>query len=631
VYPEAARHLAGLAWGQLLGAKSRFCSDRIGELLTPVIDPDVVAHWLGQVDSTQVERVDRQPVESVQQFFDDAHRRQDGVYLTPPALADALAAGIEPSVGDVVIDLSAGAASLLGAAIRRHPGMRAIGVEKNPLLAIAAAIQLVAYRASQRAGQLAGQRDGDRIYVGDGLAVDDRWAEFEGEAAAVIGNPPYVREKGNRALFQQLRAGHPHLEQYFGPRMDLQYLFFHRGASFVRPGGKMIMLTTAYWMSATNADKVRADMAERLRPELLIGLQKAGAFADAPGQHSLISMFRRPMFRKPMFRRAMEPSAVTQTRALSLSEQPDDWTELVDDLLADSCSRRDVRVQESDEFSARIWSPFAAAEHVSWGRRLRTEATPLSELLSDRQGFVSGADRFSSRHSKYYEPGALLPRTGEPIFIFERDEVPEHLAHLEPTMLRPLLRASELEPNTIVVTPPRSTFALYIDGPLEADTRQAIERHLDWFRPVLERRREVRRGSMPWYRLHWPRDRAEQTGPKLVVPRRAPSPCFGLDLSASAVSSDCTYLVAPDDIDDPLGYLVTLMVVLNSEPTARYLRHFGKAKGKQLEFYSEPLRSLPLPVRRGEDGLVWIDGLVDASVRKRCDRLVEELLEAACG
>jgi adenine-specific DNA-methyltransferase len=399
--------------------------------------------------------------------------------------------------------------------------------------------------------------------------------------------------------------------------MDLQYLFFHRGASFVRQGGRMLMLTTAYWMSATNADRVRQDMAERLAPEVLVRLEQAGAFADAPGQHSLISMFRRP-------RAANE---ALETRALSLDKEPEDWPGLIEEMLGKEVSRSDVCVHPSEQFGAGIWSPFASATNVSWGRRLEDEGTTLSELLADRQGFVSGADRFSSRHPKHYPPEAVVPEKGAPIFLFERDQVPEELAVLGPTVLRPLLRASALEPNTIITTPPHQSCALYLDDELDSHAEAVIERHLGRFRPVLERRREVRTGSMPWYRLHWPRDRAEQTGPKLVVPRRASAPCFALDLSASAVSSDCTYLVAPDDIDDPLHYLVTLMVALNSAPTERYLRNFGKAKGRQLEFYSQPLRSLPLGLRLEEGRLEWVDELAERAERAEHDALIDRLVE----
>jgi hypothetical protein len=375
------------------------------------------------------------------------------------------------------------------------------------------------------------------------------------------------------------------------------------------------MLTTAYWLSATNACRVREDMTQRVWPEVLVRVESSGVFSDAPGQHSLLSVFGRP------------DEAPEDLVALSLAEEPADWSALIQALLAGDCDLPEVREYPLDRLGAARWAPFADAATDSWARRLEQHGTPLSTLLADRQGFVSGADRFSARHPKRYAAGADIPDKGEPIFLFERQQIPDTLASLEPTVLRPVVRANQLEPNRIIVTPPDEEVALYLDGEVSAAAEELLDAHLGRFRPVLEHRREVRAGSMPWYRLHWPRDRAEQTGPKLVVPRRAPSPCFALDLSASAISSDCTYLVAPDGLADPLRYLVTLMVVLNSGLIERYLRNYGKSKGRQLEFYSEPLRTLPLPLRRTDDGLEIIDKLVAPATQTRWLEQVDALLD----
>ncbi|QDG54341.1 hypothetical protein FIV42_27425 [Persicimonas caeni] len=575
-----------------------------------MIDERIVDDWLARIDNESLRPADIADIESIQQTLDDGVRRRHGIYLTPMPLADALAATVEADAGEAVVDLSAGAGTLLTAVVRRHPHVRAIGVEKNPLLALAAALNLVAER--RKSGQ--GEALEDRIFVGDGLARDPRWSEFEGRAAAVVGNPPYVREKGNRALFEELRSRHEHLAAFFGPRMDLLYLFFHRSASFVRPGGRLAMLTTAYWLTATNASRVRRDMTQRLRPQVLIRVESTGVFSDAPGQHSLLSVFGAP------------GEAPARLRALSLEDEPADWSALVEALLSEQCETPQVREQPSHRLGADRWTPFADAATDRWARRLEEQGTPLSSLLVDRQGFVSGADRFSGRHPKRYAPGAPVPDKGEPIFLFERGAVPAELAQLGPTVVRPLVRAGNLEPNGVIITPPSQEFALYIHGEVGAAAEAVLETHLGRFRPVLEHRREVRTGSMPWYRIHWPRDRAEQTGPKLVVPRRAPSPRFALDLSASAISSDCTYLIPPDEVDEPLRYLVTLMVVLNSDLIARYLRNYGKSKGRQLEFYSEPLRTLPLPLRLADGSLEIIEKLVDSDTRLRWSELIDARL-----
>lgn len=579
-------------------------------MLAPIVGEGVVERWLAVVDDDAVGAPDPAPVESIQGALADQRRRRDGIYLTPTPLAEGMAAAVEAKPGEWVVDPAAGAGTLLAAVARRRPGVRLAGVEQHELLAVAAAINLASVRLEQmRAEQGACTPGFDRIYVGDGLAKDERFDAFDGRAAAVVANPPYVREKGHRELFERLKRAHPHLADFFVARMDLQYLFFHRGASLLRPGGRLVLLTTAYWLTATSARTARAELAERLSAELFVRLEETGVFRDAPGQHSLLSVFSR------------SESGDAQTSAVSLDCEPDDWPQFVEGLLSESCEpsehRGQVCVQPAAAFGADNWTPFVERSTRRWGRRLEEQGTPLSDLAHDRQGFVSGADRFSGRHPKRYEDGSDLPERGAPIFLLPRDEVPEALEQLGPTVLRAVLRASSLAPNEIVTVPPSEEVALYVDGEVSEANEALLDEHLGPFRPVLEHRREVRRGSMPWYRLHWPRNRAEQTGPKLVVPRRAPAPCFALDLSASCVSSDCTYLNAPESVDRPLRYLVTLMVVLNSEGTARYLRRFGKSKGRQLEFYSEPLRSLPLPLRVAESGeLEFIDGLI-APERRR--------------
>ncbi len=601
-------HLARLAWGRLLEASPGFNSDRIRSKLASFVDETLLDAWLNGLDYDRLATPVHQSVEDIQQTLADGTRRRHGIYLTPRPVAAAMGAVVNGDAGGAVVDLSAGAGTLLAAAIERHPHLRAVGVEQNPVMAIAAAINLASAR--MRLGHDADR--GDRIYLGDGLAADAPWRDLEGRAAAVLGNPPYIREKGNRDLFAALKQAHPHLAEHFVPRMDLQYLFFHRSLSFLGPDARLIFLTTAYWLSATNADEVRRDLVERARPEVLVRVERAGVFSDAPGQHTLLSVFRR--------------AAEVRARAVSLQEAPPDWSALVAELVAPDCAREDVVEPAPEVFGAEPWSPFADAPTARWGARLDAQGTPLAELLRDRQGFVSGADRSTKRHQRYYDTPDEAPPVGTPIFIFEDGaQVPDQLACLAPSVLRPLLRARRLHPNAVFVCPPADDVALYIDEPVSSANEEILAEHLRRFLPVLARRREVRKGTMAWYRLHWPRERAEQSGPKLVVPRRAPSPCFALDLSASCVSSDCTYLVAPDSAQ-PIRYLVTLMVVLNSPLVERYLRHFGKAKGRQLEFYSQPLRSLPVPLTRDAHGhLHWIDGLVDPELRAQCQQRIDRI------
>lgn len=600
------------AWGRLAPECEVFPAERIRAALGGTLDGGVLEEWLEEAVAVDWGRSDAPQLAAFVEAVSAGRRRELGLYTTPPGVAEGLAAAGALEPGDVVVDLAAGTGELLAAAQRREPAVRLVAVEWCVSLAIATAVRLVS----------GGGEVDARVFCGDGLADGTAWANYAGESALVLLNPPYVREKGRAERFSELRAEHEHLDEWFGPRIDLAYLFAHRGLDYLGAGGRLSLLSSAYWLSATGARSLRRDLWARTRPVAFVRSPETRLFDDASGHHSLLSVFERVDDAEPF---AAPPTAV------SLESAPESWAETVAVAAGDEASGSlppdaSVTRPAEDVFREQGWSPFASGRDRRWGRRLEKRGTPLRELLDDRQGFVSGADRVTRRRLSKVdgEAGGLEP--GDPGFLWDADELTERMQKLEGTVVRPVLRGSSLVPNTIRVTPPREHYVLFVDAEL-GDGQEWVVEHLRPLASALADRREVRRGRMPWYRLHWPRDRGEQVGPKLVVPRRAEQPRFALDLSASAVSSDCTYLVAPDDVEEPVAYLVELMLLLNRPATHRYLRNFGKRKGDILEFYSEPLQSLPLPVRRSDGTLEWVEELSAEEERRRIEEAVVRGLE----
>ncbi|MFU8805992.1 MAG: Eco57I restriction-modification methylase domain-containing protein [Bradymonadaceae bacterium] len=527
-------------------------------------------------------------------------RRTGGIFPTPSPIADQMAGLVEidPGSAATVIDLSAGTGALLRAVIRRHPSVTTVGVEKEPVLAVAAALGVWESRVA--AGDFEIIRD--RIYVGDGLASPWAWSEEAlPPVAAVIGNPPYVGEKGNRAIFEELRASHPHLEEYFAARMDLLYLFFHRGLDALPAGGRLVYLTSEYWMTATGATRLRRDLLERGVPRRFLRFEGTGLFADAPGHHSLIAVIDR-----------FEADHAPRPGCLAT--------------IAGSATSRPV---PGELLSESRWTPFVETTTAAWHQDRAELCSPLQALAGDCQGFVSGADRLSGRHFKWLDGGNdAAHEPGAPIFLVDPDELTPFLKSVSAWTLRPVFRGSSILKNQIYYEAPRDLFVLYLDGEVTPSQEEYLLEHLGPFKAVLERRREVQNGRMPWYRLHWPRRRREQAGPKLVVPRRASEPTFCLDLSGAAISSDCTYLVAPRNARSPVRYLTALMLLLNSDDTCRYLKAFGKTKGDLLEFYSDPLRSLPIAAQNIDGELYLVEALWEEEAAEKFWEEVDRRLNA---
>lgn len=596
---------------------TRFAAVHLPSIIEPlhrIAPPELLEEWQRWLTDHDVAAVvgSHDPSEP-ERWFDTGTRRRDGIYATPQPIAEAMASAVGSGDAPMVVDPAAGDGRLLAATIRESPRATVVGVERHPGMVLATAVRIAAARD---ATATAGATD-DRVYWDDGLRRHHRWPGGRSSVDAVIMNPPYVGEKGQRARFRAIADRYPDLADRMSARVDLAYLFMHRALDWLGEGGRLVALTPEYWLTATGARTLRHDLMRRSAVRWMIRAPDLQLFDDAPGHHSLISRFDRG---------ELERAPVTRT----LAGMPDDWREAVQKMEAESAGSKPTEEGYDDRFRPVRWTPFIDGGVQRWGRTLREAGTRFEELAVDRQGFVSGADRLSTRRYRSLEEPPADVEVGDPLFLWNRDELRssqhgDRLTSVAGTVLRPVVRGADLEAGRVIREPPSQTRALYIDDELDAGHQTVIE-HLSPVRPALESRREVRTGRMPWYRLHWPRDRAEQTGPKLVTARRARRSRFALDLSGSSVSSDCTYVVAPGDVDAAVEYLATLMVALNRPEVTNYLRAFGKTKGELLEFYADPLRRLPLPLRREGNRLEWIDAWLDPGEVVELKERVQDVL-----
>lgn len=106
----------------------------------------------------------------------------------------------------------------------------------------------------------------------------------------VIGNPPYIGEKGHKEIFQPVKSD-IHLAQYYLGKMDYFYFFFHLAFNMLSPSGVATFITTNYYPTALGARKLRTDIKDRMNIKTLFNLGELRLFENAPGQHNMISSF----------------------------------------------------------------------------------------------------------------------------------------------------------------------------------------------------------------------------------------------------------------------------------------------------------------------------------------------------
>ena len=103
---------------------------------------------------------------------------------------------------------------------------------------------------------------------------------------AVIMNPPYIGEKGNKDKFTDAKAG-PLAKHYQG-KMDYFYFFVHLALDILKPDGRCGLISTNYFTTALGARKLRKDLKERSAITSIINLGNWKVFDDAQGQHNMI-------------------------------------------------------------------------------------------------------------------------------------------------------------------------------------------------------------------------------------------------------------------------------------------------------------------------------------------------------
>ncbi len=371
----------------------------------------------------------------------------------------------------------------------------------------------------------------------------------------VIGNPPYVGEKGHGDLFRALKS-HCKWQKYYMGKMDYSYFFIHQGLDILSKQGVMVQIMTSYFCTADGAAKLRADLQRRASWKSIRYYDKLRAFRGVSNLSFIIfSLARREQGASPcQVQRNRQKFFVSNDDLYGKCGQiqliPPRHRALLDSIERNSCHK-------------------------------------LSDVCNVNQGIVSGADRLKRKHCKTLG----VPYRGErPIFVFKAGE-----CSADPD-LKPFLKNSDIGRYRLVKE--LSHYILYsARGKLAS--RQKWLQHLKPYRPLLARRREVKKGVRDWFELQWPRAEKIFIGKKIVAPQRSATNTFAYVEQPAYGSADIYYITLKQNslyatIEEGV-LLKALTMYLNGNRVKLWLTYKGKRKGAQFELYASPLKEIPLP------------------------------------
>lgn len=216
----------------------------------------------------------------------------------------------------------------------------------------------------------------------------------------------------------------------------------------------------------------------------------------------------------------------------------------------------------------------------------------LGDILNINQGIVTGLDK---------------------AFIFE--EFNEKFKKY----LKPFYKSKDIGKYINSKIPP--FWILYLNGDTQID--EEVKEYLEKYREELSKRREVKTGKINWWELQWARDSEIFQKPKIVVRQRCKSNNFSYTEEIFYGSADIYYMTEKkEDIN-----LFYILGYLNSKIFYIWFKYNGKIKGKNLEFYSTPLKETPIYYPENKEERIYIEKLVKKQIEGYDEEIQKEIDE----
>ena len=406
----------------------------------------------------------------------------------------------------------------------------------------------------------------------------------------VIGNPPYIGEKGHKEIFQPVKSD-IHLGQYYLGKMDYFYFFFHLAFNMLSTNGVATFITTNYYPTALGARKLRADIKDRINIKTLFNLGELRLFENAPGQHNMISSFSKgkndckcqviDVHKKG----ALNPLMFTSI--ISRKDEDTAYADVAQEDLYDGVENY-IRLQNDNENNSLV----SIIRKIEYGNK------QLHQIATINQGIVSGADKVTNKHLLNY---TLNSKKDDGIFTLSKDVYKDLDAiskirnSSEVGMLKPFYKNSDIfrfSTNCYV-----EKYILFLGKDIKNESEfirnfPLIYNHLKPFRQIMiDKRLSLNEKTEQWFTLNRGTGHPEIfVSPKIVCPQRSKTNTFGYNECDWYATSDVFYITNSQK-EYNLKYILGL---LNSKLYYIWLYNRGKRKGEILELTAKPLSEIPI-------------------------------------
>ncbi|MCT4593350.1 MAG: N-6 DNA methylase [Anaeromicrobium sp.] len=435
----------------------------------------------------------------------------------------------------------------------------------------------------------------------------------EGGFHIVIGNPPYLGEKGNKDIFRRIRET-SFGREFYESKMDYFYYFIYKGIHMLNKDGILTFITTSYFSTADGAMKLRSFLKENVSFFHILNLNDYEIFKNAKGQHNLIYFMKRGRSKEKIKLTCIRDKNIDIVKYLKRKGNNKYTEEFI-------LENQGKLYGENNH----IFIQGHVAGDSILDKLEKNKDCNLGEKFNINQGIVTGLDKVTKGvlNNKFTKEEIVSKniKLGEGVFVITKEEM-KKLGLEKNIHIKKLYKNSNI--GRYVTKGESGKYIFYFNGYLEDDRfyDKEVKKHLCRFKIALEKRREVINGTKPWYSIQWPRREDLFLHEKILVPQRAKKNTFAFEGLPWYASADVYYITKKSSLIN----WKFILGQLNSKLIYYWLYYLGKRKGQYLELYSTPLKNVPIKTSwRGHEEISNLVGkIIQGGSEEEYQRFIDE-------
>jgi adenine-specific DNA-methyltransferase len=382
-------------------------------------------------------------------------------------------------------------------------------------------------------------------------------ASAEAGFDAIVGNPPYLKERGSKEIFE------PIIKSKFGKlyhqgKMDLWYYFVHKAIDICKDKGFIGFITNSYWLKSDGASKLINRIKEKLVFDIIIDFENLKIFDNVSGKH-MISIFKKSIDKQYLCN-------IYKVDVNKLDENIDSYAKIKipNDILFSDVDKINININESF---------FRNTEFLSYH-------------FDTSVGVQESTDKISRKQIEQIKRKNDF-KVGDGVFVLNIDEIKKlNLSKNEIEIVKPYLNTSHVGRYFIDF---RNEYLIYSNNL----TREKIKKNIyPNIKNHLDKLKEFITSSNKPYGIHRPREQKFFESPKLICKGMFAEPEFSYDENKFYCGFSFSVIIKKSNKYN-LKYLLGLM---NSKVGKYWFTNNGKKRGIGVDVGVKVFRFFPIPI-----------------------------------